>query len=760
MARGHEKAINELEHLHTAMPDGFEFEVIPDRENDWLKIKISLCLGLMETKPGGLPLREREDFLLMIPPDYPFEYPHLMVMHKRFAGFPHVTWSTFICLYQSDIEWNPTDGLYGFFDRLTLWLGRAAINDMDPIEGPLHPPAYIPDNSLPLFVIRADSPIDAGQSWCGLAELEKHTNRMELVGWNDLSGGWPDGRLPALAIFLPESLPVEFPVNGKDFFNELMKQGYDKQSILRDLRITAQLTDENEPAFLILATPMRRSIDGRMKHHITIWGIDPDNARHLRNATPREKDWEQLITIKEELNELTYKVLELTPIKWCRVLEDRNEIVLRRDLESPISWFADKKVLILGCGALGSWIAEIISRAKPSLIHLVDNALVKPGILVRQNFRLKDIGMSKSYALSRRLKTIVSNVSIQYFNEEAHGFITKDPKCINNYDIVLDCTASHIFQMKLERDWDIFNHQSPPLVSIVIDAKAKHCLCVAISPNASGGLWDAYMQLKQKLCLDGIYDNIISSFYSESATKDLFQPEPGCSDPTFTGSTADVVGLASTALNLVISYINKNDIPIGIAFSSHNLEMLGLLEIKKLSVLEEFSVGQCKVRIAEKTLSEARGWVRQNNRIRSRNHETGGILWGVWDEALGIIWVFDASGPPSDSIHDPGHFNCGVEGTLEEHTIRIKRSYGTTGFIGFWHTHPDTPSRQSITDRGSMANLVSRFGSNQRKALMMIYGRSNQQNTVGLYLYQSQTIDEIDLVSIGVSQFELQEPVV
>ena len=171
MTSGQERAVRELERLHFADPDSFEILESPQLINSSLKVLVSLRLGPLQKNAGGLDLKEREEFVVQIPPDFPFDQPSLSVAHERFAGFPHVNWKRYICLYQSNVEWNPADGLYGFFDRLALWLKRAALNDMDPVEGPLHPPVLIPDWTIPPFIIRANMPVEAGHSWVGCAEL-------------------------------------------------------------------------------------------------------------------------------------------------------------------------------------------------------------------------------------------------------------------------------------------------------------------------------------------------------------------------------------------------------------------------------------------------------------------------------------------------------------------------------------------------------------------------------------------------------------
>jgi hypothetical protein len=738
MTLGQERAVRELARLQASNPDAFQLVGSPQLADDRLFALISLCLGPMETREGGLELREREEFILIVAPEFPFDYPVLKVAHDRFAGFPHVVWSKTICLYQSKAEWNPADGLYGFFDRLRMWLGKAAINDMDPIEGPLEPPHHITDFSQVPFVIRANAPVPAGESWFGLAELEKRGNRIELVGWNDLRQSWPEDRSPALAIILSKPLPMEFPQIGSEFFRELLKQGLDHYRILEDLALAARLTPEGEPIHLVLGIPMRRASDGSSRLHVAVWTTDSGLSKLLREVLPEESDTDGLRSLRKEIADLLYSIFEDRKIKWCQVLEDRSEIVVRRDVGTPVAWFAGKKVLVLGCGALGSWIAEIIARANPSLVHLVDNSIVKPGLLARQNYRLEDIGTNKAMALADRLEAIIPGNSVEHFGREAHRFVSENPDRIGNYDVVLDCTASAIFQMKIERDWGSFGRRTPVLISMIIDAKAQHCLCVVLGPNSGGGIWDAYVQLKHRLCLEASRRDIVSAFYSERAAKDLFQPEPGCSDPTFSGSTADVSNLASTALNLAVGHITAGDMPIGIAFSAHGQDgRPGTLDVLKLSAAQETQTGQYRVRIVGNVYREARAWVRQNNRVRSRQHETGGLLWGLWDDAIGVIWVFDASGPPPDSLHDPGYFVCGIKGTVEEHERRVGQSRSACGFIGFWHTHPDMVSQQSPTDIGGMAGLVSRIGQNQKRAIMLIFGQTDERATAGVYIYES-----------------------
>ncbi|NQT21905.1 MAG: ThiF family adenylyltransferase, partial [Candidatus Omnitrophica bacterium] len=455
MTTGQERALHELQCLQAVNQDNFELMERHLASNGNFIAHISIRLGLMETKEGGLELMEREEFIVGIPQDFPFDCPWISVLHERFANFSHVVWKRHLCIYQSkEIEWNPSDGLYGFFDRLKIWLGKAAINDMDPIEGPLEPPHHVIDPSKLPFVIRKNAPVDAAKSWIGLAELKKYHNRIELTDWHESLKECPKNETLALAIILKQPLPMEFPKKGEDFFKELLKQDVDKNQVIKYLALASLFTLDGEPIHLILGLPMRRASDGTPKIHIAVWVTHSDLSKQLRDVLPEKNDTEKILNIRQKISDIIYSFFEKTTITWCRVMEDRSEIIVRRDKDSPLTWLTNKKILILGCGALGSWAGEIIARAKPRLIHLVDKSKVNIGILARQNYKIDDFCSNKSEALAKRLQNILGSdkVTVEHHNCEAHKFLTEDITRINTYDLILDCTASSIFQMKLERD--------------------------------------------------------------------------------------------------------------------------------------------------------------------------------------------------------------------------------------------------------------------------------------------------------------------
>src|SRR5713226_58610 len=120
---------------------------------------------------------------------------------------------------------------------------------------------------------------------------------------------------------------MEFPRNGRDFFRELDKQGIDRQMVLRFLAWAATLAVSGEPIHLVLGLPTRRAHDGSPRLHITVWTTSPAFAKAMRLTLANEGDTPSLTEIRAELADTIASLLEDDEIVWCRILEDRPEIV-------------------------------------------------------------------------------------------------------------------------------------------------------------------------------------------------------------------------------------------------------------------------------------------------------------------------------------------------------------------------------------------------------------------------------------------------
>ena len=305
--------------------------------------------------------------------------------------------------------------MYGFLERLLVWLGAAAKGELDPIGAPVHPPVIYESSGTPMFVPRVNTPMVSNQPWIGLAILDRRGDRRyDIVDWKPLGSVTPDDLGPtpfAIAVLLDKPMPMEYPIFLLPLLSELLQAGVSLSVLIRLLSLTKALTD-SEHVHVVVGTPMRGIAGEAPRQHLAVWQIDGESVDSFRASLPGEQDSPELREIRSELRDSLLRWAGTALVDWCPVREARPEVTRARDENSPVQWWKGRTVEILGCGALGSAIAEHLCRAEVGRLVLRDNSRVAPGVLGRQNFEDEDTGEGKAVALGARLKRIRPDLDV------------------------------------------------------------------------------------------------------------------------------------------------------------------------------------------------------------------------------------------------------------------------------------------------------------------------------------------------------------
>lgn len=97
------------------------------------------------------------------------------------------------------------------------------------------------------------------------------------------------------------------------------------------------------------------------------------------------------------------------------------------------------KVIIIGCGALGTNIANNLARAGVGTLLILDRDLVELNNLQRQTlFDEADVGTPKAIAAASKLEKINSEIEIKYLVKDLNN--TNIENIIDGFDLVLDAT--------------------------------------------------------------------------------------------------------------------------------------------------------------------------------------------------------------------------------------------------------------------------------------------------------------------------------
>ena len=710
-----------------------------------LRVSITVDCRHYERVDGGLQLHNREGFILSVPASFPFVAPSVSTAHKRFRGFAHVFWGRYLCLYVSpETQWIPSKGMFGFMAQLDDWLRRGAGNELDDPEGPLHPPVAYRFQRMTSICVSADTPTREHWPWFGGALIRRRKqDLLEVEDWALVTGSGDD-RLFAPTALLNHELPFEFPLTVRNLFLCLERGAVNSVRMLAHLMIASERVREGEPLYVGIGTPMRGVAGdiGKRLQHIQFWEIEWPDVVKLRTASIAcaiSRQYKGRET-PEEIRDLFHSVLavvskwqEEAQVRWCRMLENRPEIVTRRDKGTAMDWFRGKRVALWGCGALGGLIAEHLARGGAAELRLHDKGLVSPGLLVRQNFGESDVNEAKATALKRRVESIAPSVKV---TARVENLLTALDRVDwdADVDVIVDATASLSVRAKLEAV--LKGHERTiPIGSVMITGDAQRAVAVVSPPIYGSGPFDVLRRIGLLAIARDWLSPWAQGFWTNDASEALRQPEPGCSDPTFVASHADVATLAARSINSLAKALEEtNGSATGMLVSQSPQDrehrFVFAPDIRWAAAGIEF-------RLARNAWRDMSGWIRAGARQRSAEDETGGLLFGEFDEALGVVWISNVSGPPTDSVFSPEQFVCGTEGIRELCDGYEQRTHGVIGYLGTWHSHPISPALPSEKDYVGIARILAMAPSEGSHQLMAIVGyASKPQVEIGTYAFE------------------------
>lgn len=756
---GQQEAARQTTAIAKARPDAIEVvrTVEPSEPGDALLFDVSVdCSGFSRT-PEGVDLHQRERLLITVPADFPFSKPEVETRHRRWAGTPHVQWGRHLCLYQAPVvEWIPSDGMFGFFDRLIHWLESAATGQLDPAGGAMHPPAVYVRNSPALIIPRKDTPPVADTPWLGWVDTNPVSDkRIDLGSWTphqDGDGKWNVPSPGAAAAFLiPSTLDWEYPEYSVSLLVALLERGIDFGDLLMHLRITSLGLEAGEPMLVVVGTAMRGVVGEAPRQHLAAWMIPAEVVDDLRSSVDKFIGDEETRELGQAADKRAFEWMRDAKVRWCSVREDRPEIVTRRDDGSPMEVFAGKRVAVWGCGALGAPVAHALARAGVSSLVLADSGVVTPGILVRQPFADRHIGKGKARIVSAQVRAVRPDlpVDVEVTNLKA---VLDDDNWHRDADIIIDCSANGTVRSKLERV--LRNDPKPPIVAcLLVGHTAEHGMAVVSSPAHSGGSEDVLRATKLECLRRRDLVGFANEFWPEEPRAEHFQPEPGCSDATFRGSSAEVSALSALML-LAVARDLRSEGPW--TARGHLLALPGISHPGPATWDLDFEAAttttvaskEYEVRMQPGASRELRDFVAAGvRRLGGPSSETGGLIFGQRDDAAGVIWIERLTGPPADSQESAAEFVCGTEGVDELCKKLQKAGRGSLEFLGMWHTHPDGRSEPSRRDLMGMAHLSVTAPSPLTRGLILIVGhaRSLTQKAGGppadiaAYLYDGDT---------------------
>jgi integrative and conjugative element protein (TIGR02256 family) len=368
---------------------------------------------------------------------------------------------------------------------------------------------------------------------------------------------------------------------------------------------------------------------------------------------------------------------------------------LRNSLRANHMLLKETGVNILGVGALGSEIADCVSKAGIGTLILVDDQTIRPHNPVRHLAGLGYVDILKVDAV----KEIISdhNPFTRVFSTPANVFT--DPLLMYHLPDDRTVTVSAIADDNVEgfvNEHAVIADKTVFYVRALRGGKAGRIFRVTPGKDACFQCLNLYIK-----------DGIIPIKIEEDPAFPILKNE--CNNPIRPASAADLKLISSIASRIIIDHLQDGDSDDNHwIWSTERLESVNLKT--PYSLVSQFVPPhpQCfycthekkvNVTISKAALEEMRDMVKDKKGI-----ETGGVLAGVIDSS-GNIKITHASGPGPKAVHSRIKFEKDIEFCQNFLDKLFLDTNKKMVYVGEWHSHPSSDNRPSSIDIKSLSEI-------------------------------------------------------
>ena len=274
----------------------------------------------------------------------------------------------------------------------------------------------------------------ASQVWCLKSFNSLKGRPIVIVEWGEFLSGVSEPLQTALWIRLPSTPvlePWQAPMTWGEVRYAVQEQEVDLDRLLR--QGFARIRD-GESHFLLLGFPIPEAVgsDPARMHWLAtklpvLTVSAPDGFRPTNDKGRWFQDRKILLS-------------DHSPVEWVNTESWSIEELSARGRLGPT--LTDRRVALIGAGALGSVMAELLVRAGVNAVTICDGDMLHAGNLVRHTLTLESVGFNKAGAVTRKLNTSSPHAKVT----SCEGYLAygqdSPPTELASSDLIIDCTGS------------------------------------------------------------------------------------------------------------------------------------------------------------------------------------------------------------------------------------------------------------------------------------------------------------------------------
>lgn len=502
----------------------------------------------------GDPTQEIQDVRLVLPSDFPASPCRLYVDLKHFLRVPHIEADGHVCLGLTSIPADYDDPIAAVVRALGVFQGQ-----------------ILPIRTLDW--VQAEFQAERESYWAHMCQNSQSSRRpvsaRTLVDVGTLAR-WKTG---ALAAYIPARLThrhVREQVAAADDIDAdrlAARHGWARGMMVRGNALFVRLPDQHRwtpatwpktfrdlDALVAEATAHEISLSTWLTE--TGWYDDPKTKPKKRRRwrggkrPPMAPQGQRplLVTLVLGTSAFGYQVLapmvpgltdpHIEPLEITRI--DPDWALARDQQRTTLHARRSKRILVLGCGSLGSPLVVLLARAGVGHLDLVDSETMGTENTARHELGIDDADQGKGIALAARLKKQIPGLSVRGFRATVTRWCPQNCRP-GDYDLVIECTGESSVRTYL-------SHKRQQLFG---DCPVIHAW---VEPLCSAG-HVVLAQISLPWPADDPADSLVNA--SNLSASDTRIHLPGCAAGFHPYGAADVAQVAAFAAERIISVLDS-----------------------------------------------------------------------------------------------------------------------------------------------------------------------------------------------------------
>lgn len=212
---------------------------------------------------------------------------------------------------------------------------------------------------------------------------------------------------------------------------------------------------------------------------------------------------------------------------------------------------ADRRIVIMGAGAIGSLLAEFFTRAGIRDLSLFDDDQLEFGNLCRHSLDGTHVGKKKAAALAARLSSANPLSAIRAFGTDVPFPEIKNSEAIaaiSECDVLIDSSTDHGAFLWAS---DLTRHQGKRFASLFINSNATLLTIVLSGRNTTAN--KVFKHLNREIA-EGRTAVDADEYVGRDADTGLVLPGPGCWHPTFPARNNHIAMLIAAGVDMLYKW--------------------------------------------------------------------------------------------------------------------------------------------------------------------------------------------------------------